>query len=247
MRILLLSDIHGNIDALDGVLARLERASWWPERTFVMGDLVDYGPAPQPVIDWARDRADAIVSGNHDYAAGTGQDCRSTPLFHELAVVTREDFRSHAGPEALSWLGQLPLTRTLDIGSDRWQLVHATLRDPLFEYVPATAPEEVWRAAIAPRRPDVSAVLVGHSHEPFIRTIDNVTILNPGSVGLPKDDDPRASFATWEDGRFTLHRIEYDTEAAVRRYEPMAIPDAAKRGLAAVIRTGSIAHLQQHR
>ena len=243
MRILLLSDIHGNIDALDAVLAHLERASWRPHRTFVMGDLVDYGPAPTAVIKWARRSADEIVCGNHDHAAGTGEDCRSAPLFHPLAVITREHFRARADASTLSWLAELPHSATVIVENERWQLVHATPRDPLFEYVPATASEEIWTSAIRPRQLGITSLLIGHSHEPLIRTIDGIVVVNPGSVGLPKDGDARASYGTWEDGHFALHRVEYDTESAVRRYRHMAIPDDAKQDLVAVIRTGSIDHI----
>jgi protein phosphatase len=107
MRVVIVSDIHGNIDALEALSARLRATRWQAEAILVLGDLVDYGPAPEPVIDWVCRHAGYVVRGNHDHAMGTGEDCRSSPLFRPLAVATREYFRSRLGPDALTWLATL--------------------------------------------------------------------------------------------------------------------------------------------
>ncbi len=90
MKALLLSDIHGNIDALQGLDEDLQRREERPDLVLVLGDLVDYGPAPGEVISWVRRRAHHVVRGNHDHAMATGADCQSSPAFKELSVVTRD-------------------------------------------------------------------------------------------------------------------------------------------------------------
>ncbi len=85
MRYLILTDIHGNIDALQAVKESFDEL-------IALGDLVDYGAAPGEVIDWVRERQPAAVSGNHDFAMATGADCRSSSISYALSVATREHF-----------------------------------------------------------------------------------------------------------------------------------------------------------
>lgn len=242
MRALIVSDIHGNTDALAALDAHLSAASWTPDIVVALGDFVDYGPDPEGAVQWAQEHHTIAVSGNHDYAMATGRSCRSSARFHPYAVATREYFRARLDARILRWLGDLALLQHLQTPAD-WLLAHATVRDPLFEYLAATASDSEWEAAIADAPKSVGAVLVGHSHEPFARRIGQRWVVNPGSLGLPKDGDPRASFATFEDGVFRLHRIAYNVERAAMRLCALALPAHVTWPLADVIRTGSIAAL----
>jgi len=242
MRVLVVSDIHGNIDAVAALEAHLTAIAWEPDATLVLGDLVDYGPDPAAVIVWAREHATAVVSGNHDFAMASGEDCRSSAAFHPLAVATRDWFRPRLDAPAMRWLARLPRTCRLS-SPGHWLLAHATPRDPLFEYLPASATDDEWRRAIDDAIAPAEVVLVGHSHEPFVRRVDDRWIVNPGSLGLPKDGDPRGSYATWEDGTFVLHRIAYDAERAAARLLALDLPPDITRPLAALLRTGSVASL----
>jgi len=245
MRFVIVSDIHGNIDALEALSAQLRATRWQAEAILVLGDLVDYGPEPEPVIDWVRGHAGYVVRGNHDHAMGTGEDCRSSALFHPLAVATREYFRSRLGPDALTWLATLPLTATLQVGASVWQLVHATPRDPLFEYLRAAASDEAWHTAVASRATGASVILVGHSHEAFVRGLGDLVIVNPGSLGLPKDGDSRGCYAIWEHGTFGLHRLDYDVHRAASRLRALGLPNSVTDPLSTGIVTGDVAHLRK--
>jgi len=239
MRALVLSDIHGNIDALqavDALVLTRERV----DEVWVLGDLVDYGPAPADVVDWVRRHATRVVRGNHDHAMGTGDDCRSAPAYHPLSVATRELFRPQLPVETLAYLAGLPL---LDhpphrLGDDV-VLVHASPRDPLFGYIPTDADDDVWRGAIAPAG-HPAFLLVGHTHDQFTRRVGRTQVVNPGSVGLPKDGDPRAAFAVFADGRIDLRRVPYDTERAAARIEALALGRDDRRRLQHLLRHATL-------
>ena len=113
MRVLILSDIHANIDALHAVEAEVFQGQDHFDQIWVLGDLLDYGAAPAEVIAWVRAHATRVVRGNHDHAVGTGEDCRSAPLYHDLAVATREYFRARLPLNDLAYLGGLPLQSTV--------------------------------------------------------------------------------------------------------------------------------------
>lgn len=236
MSVLILSDIHANIDALLAVEADVLRRQDHFDQIWVLGDLVDYGAAPAEVIRWVRDHATRLVRGNHDHAVGTGEDCRSAPLYHDLAVATREYFRARLSSKDLAYLAGLPLQLTVTLASGRQAvLVHASPRDQLFGYVPTDAPDAIWRAALDPAR-SASFVFVGHTHDQFTRTIDGTTVVNPGSVGLPKDGDPRAEYAIFDDGDLDLRRVAYDTDRAAARIAELRLTPDQRHRLTELVR-----------
>jgi predicted phosphodiesterase len=139
-------------------------------------------------------------------------------------------------PNERRYLLQLPLTLRLTLGGRRFFLVHATPRDPLDEYLmkdPVT-----WAKRVHNVEADV--VCVGHSHMQFNLLIDGVAIINPGSVGQPRDGDPRAAYAVIDDNRIELKRVEYPVEETVARVEASAIPERAKQLLTHCLRTGRL-------
>jgi diadenosine tetraphosphatase ApaH/serine/threonine PP2A family protein phosphatase len=132
------------------------------------------------------------------------------------------------------FLADLPTTRMLALGGKRFLLVHASPRDPLDEYV---APDpEAWAARLGGVRADF--VLVGHTHLPYVLTVGETTVVNPGSIGLQRDGDPRASYAVIEDGAVELKRVEYDVEAAAAAVAASDFDAAAKHILSDIYRTG---------
>jgi len=240
MKVLILSDIHGNIDALEAIEAQVLQENRF-DQTWVLGDLVDYGAAPAEAIAWVRAHAAVVVRGNHDHAMGTGEDCRSAALYHDLSVATREYFRPRLSPEDIAYLAGLPLQAKVSLAQGREAvLVHATPQDPLFHYVPGNAPVPAWRAALAPAGA-AAWVCVGHTHDQFTREIDRTTLLNPGSVGLPKDGDPRAACAIVEEERVTLRRVAYDVARAASRIDALSLPADHRARLVHLIERGSLA------
>lgn len=229
MRYLILTDIHANIDALEAIDESYDRL-------LVLGDLVDYGAAPEETVRWVCERNPIAVSGNHDYAMATGADCRSSPISYALSVATRDYFRQLLTEEALHFLGDLDRQRYLNANGSGIHLVHATPRDPLYEYLARDADESIWRAAVGVLAEREEWLFVGHTHRPFMRKVGKLTVINPGSLGMPIDGDPRACYAVWEDGEVSLKRLKYDVERAVKRLSDSGLPKDVAIKMGAVLR-----------
>ena len=229
LRYLILNDIHANIDALDAVNEPFDKL-------LILGDLVDYGAAPEETIRWVRDRNAVTITGNHDLAMATGADCRSSPISYALSIATREHFRPLLSPDAIEYLRSLPAGLDIEAGSARIRLVHATPRDPVFEYMGGEASESEWRAAVGDLAQKEEWLFVGHTHKPFIRRVGRLTVVNPGSLGMPVDGDPRACYAVWQDGAVELKRITYNIERAVRRLRTRGLSNEVAERMASVLR-----------
>jgi predicted phosphodiesterase len=114
-------------------------------------------------------------------------------------------------------------------------LVHGSPRDPLDEYAPADA--DFWARRLQNIEADV--VCVGHTHQPYVLEVGGRLVINPGSVGQPRDGDPRASYAVIEDNKVELKRVEYPVEETVRLVNESTLPDQAKEMLTLVFRNGA--------
>jgi predicted phosphodiesterase len=229
MRCLIISDIHANIDALEA----LDESC---DHLLVLGDLVDYGAAPEEVVRWVRDRHPSAVSGNHDFAMATGADCRSSSLSYALSVATREHFRPLLTQDCVNYLGSLPMHLALELGGNRIHLVHATPRDPLYEYLDGDVLESEWRGAAGDLVDHEAWLFLGHTHRQFRHRVGSLTIVNPGSLGMPVDGDTRGCYAVWQDGDVRLKRIRYDVERAVGRLRQSGLPDEIAAQMAKVLR-----------
>jgi putative phosphoesterase len=232
MKILVISDLHANWPALEAVLAADSF-----DRLFVIGDLVSYGPHVQEVVEFVQHRADLIVRGNHDNALGLGVDCRCAPSSKPLAEATRAVHRTLLLPEQIQWLAHLPLTASAREGEQSFYAVHASPRDHLFRYTltPAASDEHVQKQVSGVR---ADYVLLGHTHFPMLRRAGRRQVLNPGSVGQPRDGDPRAAYATIEDGAATLKRARYDVERTIDDLKRMPLEPAIVERLCAILRAG---------
>jgi predicted phosphodiesterase len=229
MRYLILTDVHANIDALDAIEEDYDRL-------LVLGDLVDYGPAPELAVQWVMERDATAVSGNHDFAMATGADCRSSPISYALSVATREYFRRRMSRGALAYLRRLPMTQTVENVGTTFHLVHAPPRDPLYQYLAGDAADLEWEHALGEWSGREALLLVGHTHRPFKRKIGSLTIVNPGSLGMPIDGDPRGCYAIWDDGEVRLRRLAYDIERAVERVHLSGLPVDVVEKMSAVLR-----------
>ncbi|HEY7113578.1 MAG TPA: YfcE family phosphodiesterase [Thermoanaerobaculia bacterium] len=229
MRLLVVSDIHANFEALRAIPDSFDYV-------LCLGDLVDYGPEPEACLQWLRDRDAICVRGNHDQAVAAHVPCRGNPGLAQEAEATRRLFQDRLLPADASYLGTLPFQTRLRLGGMRFHLVHATPSDPLYTYV---RPGDRGRWARELERVSADVLLVGHTHLPMILRIGEKTVINPGSVGQPRDGDPRASFAVIEDGRPRLDRVAYDVEATVRRLEKSALSPNVVRHLSTLLRTGT--------
>jgi putative phosphoesterase len=228
MKILILSDIHANWPAL--------RAIQEPHDLCIcLGDLVDYGTDPAPCIEWVNKHARYVVRGNHDHAAAQRAVTNGKNGFKFLSGITRELTWERLTKTHLRYLASLPVTRMATLDNRRFLMVHATPRDPLDEYVHNDA--EQWARRLHHVGADV--ICVGHTHVPYVLPVGNKLVINPGSVGQPRDGDPRASYALWEDGKVTIKRVAYAIDDLVRQIESSSLPEQAKRMSIEVFRNGS--------
>ena len=230
MRILLLADIHANWPALQAIHEPFDVC-------LVLGDLVDYGLEPSPCIDWVQRHATHAVRGNHDHGVAQFVKVQGKSGFKYLTGVTRSFTQERLSAEDRRFLGALPVSRRVTLESTRFLLVHATPRDPLDEY--ANADVDLWKRRL--ENVDADVICVGHTHMPYVLEVGNKLVINPGSVGQPRDGDPRASYAIIENQRVELKRIEYPVEDTVKTVLESTLPEPAKALLAEVFRTGGLA------
>jgi putative phosphoesterase len=228
MRVLLLADIHANWAALQAIRERFDYC-------FFLGDLVDYGLEPGPCIDWVRKHATHAIRGNHDHAVAQRAGTTGRNGFKYLSGTTRELTWKRMTKEQTRFLATLPVTRHVTLNGVSFLLVHATPRDPLEEYAHADA--ELWARRVENAHADV--ICVGHTHVPFCLRIGDKMVINPGSVGQPRDGDPRAAYAIWEDGRVELKRVEYPVHEVIRSVEASSLPPDAKRLSIEIFRRGT--------
>ncbi len=220
MRILVISDIHSNSVALEAIREKFDIC-------FCLGDLVDYGPDPAKCVQWIIDNKAEVVRGNHDHGTAHSVAVVGDTGFRYLTSVTRPLQWSALDTNQRKFLARLPITKRVVVDGVRYLLVHGTPRDPLDEYLrkdPAAWAEQV-------KELEVDVVCVGHSHLQFDLDAGGVRILNPGSVGLPRDSDPRAAYAIIENGKIQniqLKRIPYDIQKAIAMNDALPLPDEAK-------------------
>lgn len=229
MRVALLSDIHANLVALEAVLAALGKV----DALWVSGDTVGYGPDPSETLALLRERNAVLVQGNHDRAVATGEGLE---LFHDRAAeaaLLHQQWLSAAERDALA-----ALPKVHSVG--RFTLFHGSLRDPLWEYVTNAL---IAGATLA--RASTPFCCNGHTHIPamfreyptgvrliapkpdHVYELNDRTLINPGSVGQPRDGDPRAAYAALDTdaGTVTFYRSAYRVDETQRRIHARGLPE----------------------
>lgn len=237
MRILVLSDIHGNWPALRALEAQGEQF----DLCFFLGDAVDYGLEPTPVIDWLQKKMTCGVRGNHDHGAAQKVQVYGSSGYRYLTAITRPLTIDRIQEEHRLFLRNLPTTYSITLNNIRFLLVHATPRDPLDEFGPVDV--EFWRKRL--EGVDSDFVLVGHTHIPYALQVSNTIVLNPGSVGLPRDGDPRGSYAIITEKGFELKRFEYPVDETIQVVMQSPLPEAGKNLLAQAIQLGRMPHREK--
>ncbi|AWB28594.1 metallophosphoesterase family protein [Halococcoides cellulosivorans] len=208
MEIALVSDIHGNRVALDAVREDMPAV----DEVVCAGDVVGYNPWPAAAVEWVRSESIPTVMGNHDRAVATGD----TPRFNDMALAGVEYAREVLADDQIDWLGSLPAVTTAVDG--RVRIVHGHPDDP-DRYVYA---ESVTASIL-----DSEDLLVlGHTHVPFVREFEDGLVVNPGSVGQPRDGDPGAAYAVVDLDARTVehHRVSYDVGAVIDAVEEAGLP-----------------------
>jgi diadenosine tetraphosphatase ApaH/serine/threonine PP2A family protein phosphatase len=229
MRALVVADVHANLDALDAVLRDAEAQGGF-EAVWCLGDTVGYGAEPEACIDRLHSYPLEAIAGNHDLAA--------------IGAITFADFNPYAAAAARwtsqrlsdehkTWLAGLQQVSTV---SDEFTLAHGSLNDPIWEYLvyPETAVAHL-------KHQETVYGFVGHSHLPLVffeggsqaSAVDKLPlngtrfVANPGSVGQPRDGDPRAGYAIVDTTarEVVFYRVEYDVASAQRKIRAAGLPD----------------------
>jgi diadenosine tetraphosphatase ApaH/serine/threonine PP2A family protein phosphatase len=229
LRVAILSDIHGNLEALEAVLAHLSAEA--PDRMACLGDVVGYGADPNACTDVVRDSAGSVLAGNHDWAVAGREGSRH---FNTMALAAIRWTESTLTADNADWLEGLPLEAVLGEA----HLVHASPNRPAtWPYIshPVDAP-----SALA--HTEARICFVGHSHHAFVAAESGLTevvgegqmklktgeryLVNAGSVGQPRDGDNRAAFIIWdqEENEIRIHRISYDVKKAQSKIREAGLP-----------------------
>lgn len=246
MRIAILSDIHANLPALEAALADVEAQD--PDLVLCLGDLVGYAPWPNEVVAEIRRRRIPTIAGNYDEGVGVSSDdcgcAYRTPEERELGKQSIAFTNQVVTPETRAYLRSLPRHLAFDLGDDRERyrllLVHGSPRK-INEYLFEDRPDKSFLRLLEDAGAD--ALVFGHTHKPFWKRLEVATegtlryghAVNAGSVGKPKDGDPRGCWVLLEVAdrpspadadslRVSFRRVAYDVERAAAAIEESALP-----------------------
>lgn len=233
MRYAIIADIHANLAAFTAVLDDIEHRGG-AEEVWCLGDVVGYGPDPHQCIELLSQRDHVCVAGNHDWAAIGKMD---TSYFNPDAAAVCRWTAQQLSPEDIQYLESLPLV----IEKGDFTLVHGSPREPIWEYLLSTSNAKKNFAYFQSK-----FCLVGHSHVPLVFrhtktgacSSDQFTIniglvlsesrliINPGSVGQPRDGDPRTSYVIYDSqtGMVRLYRVTYDISATQTKMAEHGLP-----------------------
>jgi putative phosphoesterase len=222
-RVAVITDIHANLPALEAALARIEDLGI--ERIYCGGDLVGYGPHPNEVCALIEQREIPAIYGNYDYAiARDMHDCGcayTTPHDREIGQLSVEWTLAHTGRPAKDFMRELPFDLRFDVDGTSVHLVHGSPRK-VNEYLFEDKPDSLYERLAAAE--EAGMLVFGHTHKPWVRDFGGVRFVNCGSVGKPKDGDPRGAFAVIGAGEVTIERVAYDAEAVAREVRAAGLP-----------------------
>ncbi|MEZ5988520.1 MAG: metallophosphoesterase family protein [Planctomycetota bacterium] len=241
--IALISDIHGNTEALTTVFAHMDGLG--VRRCFCLGDVIGYGPEPRWCLLQVMERCEFCLLGNHEhgsmyYAADFNPKARAAIEWTKDQLNDREQPREE-NFRLWNYISEMPESKV--VGEALF--VHGSPRDPVREYLlPPDARDEVKMKGCFEKMGPSRICFVGHSHVPGVyvegegfrtpaeldgefRLADRKAIVNVGSVGQPRDGDPRTSYVTWDEGQrlVRFHRLEYDVEATMAKVRATALPE----------------------
>ena len=213
MKVGLLSDIHANLPALEAVLDDIPAV----DRIVCVGDVIGYNPWPAECVERVREIAAATVRGNHDRTVETPERYRA----NRMAEAGLEHANASLSDEQLAWLRRLP--RTAEIAGGQYLLVHshpAAAREDAYVY-----PEEF--GSLDRHMGEYDGIVLGHTHVQGARSVAGGFVVNPGSVGQPRDSDPDAAYAVLDTAtdEIDLRRVDYDLDRVADAVEDVGLPE----------------------
>jgi putative phosphoesterase len=226
-RAAIITDLHGNMPALEAALGRIEQLG--VADVYCGGDLVGYGSRPNEVCALIEERKIPTIYGNYDYAIARDlDDCGCfypTPQDREIGQGSVAWTLAHTNDRSKRYMHELPFDLRFELAGTRVRLVHGSPRkvnEYLLEDRAASTFERIARLA------DCDILLFGHTHKPWAREYAGVLFVNCGSVGKPKDGDPRGSFALLEERagevQLSIKRNAYDAEAVAEEIRDVGLP-----------------------
>ena len=218
-----ITDIHANLPALEAALGRI--AELGIERVYCGGDLVGYGPHPDEVCALIEARGIPTIHGNYDYAIARDlDDCGCayvTPHDREIGQLSVAWTLANTGPAAKDFMRELPFDLRFEVGGAAVHLVHGSPRR-VNEYLFEDKPASLYERLAAAEKGDV--LVFGHTHKPWIADFGGVRFVNCGSVGKPKDGDPRATFALLDGAGATIERVPYEADRVADEIRRAGLP-----------------------
>jgi putative phosphoesterase len=226
-RVAVITDIHANLPALRAALEVIDKTG--VDAVYCGGDLVGYGPHPDAVCRLIEERGIPTIYGNYDYAIARDlEDCGCAYRDRhdrELGRLSVDWTLEHTDGRSKDFMRALPFDLRFELGGRRVRLVHGSPRK-VNEYLFADKPARTFERIAAGAGCDV--LVFGHTHQPWVAEYGGVLFVNCGSVGKPKDGDPRASFAVLglEAGEVVagIERVGYDVAAVAREVEHAGLP-----------------------
>lgn len=210
MRIGLISDVHGNLPALETVLSDMPDV----DTIVCVGDVIGYNPWPAACVERVRDVASVTVQGNHDRTVRTPETYRG----NQMAYAGLEYALEELSEDQLTWLDSLP--RKATVGDDRFMIVHdhPEIQD---RYVMPHMFSSLWSYV-----EEYDGLALGHTHVQHKEVDGGRVLVNPGSVGQPRDEDQRAAYAVLdtETVSVNLHRVNYDIDRVINKVEEVGLP-----------------------
>jgi putative phosphoesterase len=226
-RVAVITDVHANLPALQAALRRIDELD--VDGVFCGGDLVGYGPHPNEVCSLIAERAIPTIYGNYDYAIARDlEDCGCayiTPHDRELGQRSVDWTLAHTDERSKTFMRDLPFDLRFTVGNSNVHLVHGSPRK-VNEYLFEDKPARLYERLAGDEEGDV--LVFGHTHKPWVHEFGGVLFVNCGSVGKPKDGDPRGAFAVLDehdaDLRVRIERVEYDAAAVAREVAAAGLP-----------------------
>ena len=209
MKIGVISDIHGNLPALNAVYNHMPNSI---DRIICVGDIIGYGPKPRECLDKINQTSDLTIKGNHEKALIQGESFNSTTAHYGLENAKKELYSDH-----YNWLENLPS----QIRNNEMLMFHSHPDTQEHIY-----PEDI-ETVIMNLDEKYQIVVYGHTHIPVNNFYNQTLVVNPGSVGQPRDSDQRASYAVIDasQNNADIHRVEYDIQKTIQQLQDNGFPE----------------------
>ncbi len=219
MKLAIIADIHSNLEALNAVLDQVQMLGI--KNIVCAGDIVGYGANPNECCNLIKKLNIPCTMGNHDINA---VNLQNLDWYNGFARAALKWTNKQLTTENKDFLAKLPKMNSIKIEDKTLLIVHGSLDDPLYDYVKPDSSDARLLDFIIRSKSNI--LIMGHTHLPMSRKIEHGTIINPGAIGQPRDNNPKASYAILDStlNRVTINRVKYDIETASKKIISAGLP-----------------------